>query len=240
LISSDIPGNLPSSLSQFVDVEIDTSSLLGFPLSPAEATDAALKARLASLKSAASRLHYLQKHDALVILKYSLILPSLQYNRRSSCCVDHHVLQEFDTALRECLLELLNVSLGEEQWAQATLPMREGGLGLRRACQIAPLACLASASGSSDLITAVLPSRHAGLVDPPFDIALSAWSQKQEERLLPQVYQQKSSAIGMHQSEHHLETGFLVLLSSSTLACVCWQLRHLDLETGSMRPHLQQ
>jgi len=64
----------------FTHVSIQKAVLLGSPLSAGEALDKALGARLQSLKTAAARLQRLHSHDALIILKYSLSLPSLLHN----------------------------------------------------------------------------------------------------------------------------------------------------------------
>jgi len=135
-----------------------------------------LNDQVARLRTASSRLSCLQSHDALVILKHSLSLPKLLHTLRSSCCVEHPALSEFDDQLRYCLRQILNVSLDDNQWSQATLPVRNGGLGIRRAHQIAPSAYLASASGAAPLVSLILPLRLQGLSDSRADQALAAWS----------------------------------------------------------------
>ena len=119
--------------------------------------DRALEARLSSLKTAAGRLRHLHAHDALLILKFSLSIPSLLHNLRSSFCCGHRLLKEFDTALRTSLSEIVNVSFDDTQWLQATLPVRDGGLGVRSCIQLAPSAFLASATGCLELTLAILP-----------------------------------------------------------------------------------
>ena len=127
------------------------------------------------MKTASTRLCLLQSHDALVILKHSLSLPKLQHNLRSSFCANHQALLEFDDLVRECLRSILNVSLDDEQWSQASLPVKNGGLGIRKAIQIAPSAYLASASGSTSLVSSILPLRLQGVPDPWIDQAMAAW-----------------------------------------------------------------
>ena len=56
------------------------------------------------------------------------------------------------------LSTILNVDLDNDSaWLQATLPVRAGGLGIRRAVQLASSAYLASAAGCSALIQEILP-----------------------------------------------------------------------------------
>ena len=137
--------------------------------------DKTLNIHVANLKIASTRLGLLQSHDALVILKNSLSLPKLQHNLRSSFCANHAALYEFDELVRECLCSILNVTLEDEQWIQATLPVKNGGLGIRKAIQIAPSAYLASAFGSANLVYSILPPRLQRVSDPCEGQAMAAW-----------------------------------------------------------------
>ena len=55
--------------------------------------------------------------------------------------------------------------------------MRAGGVGIRRAVQLAPSAYLASAAGRSELVSQILPSYLLETPDPNINLALSIWSQ---------------------------------------------------------------
>jgi len=122
--SSNVP---PDGLSNFRRVEVDQAILLGSPLSGKGSMDESLDSRIRSLQAASSRLRLLQAHDALLILKNSLSLPSLLHILRSAPCSGHPALLKFDEVLRESLSAVLNVTLNEAQWTQASLPVREGG-----------------------------------------------------------------------------------------------------------------
>ena len=73
------------------------------------------------------------------------------------------------TFLRPILSNALNISLGinDPAWAQAQLPVKLGGLGIRSACQLAPSAFLASAADASDTLKSMLPAslHNAGASD---------------------------------------------------------------------------
>ena len=72
----------------------------------------------------------------------------------------------------------MNVELSDNTWDQATLPVANGGLGIRRATDVALPAYLSSVSGSHALITQLLPHRlHdiSGTNDPTFIVAVSDW-----------------------------------------------------------------
>ena len=73
--------------------------------------------------------------------------------------------------------DVLNVDLSNEQaWLQASLPVHAGGLGVRRAAQLAPSAYLASAAGCSTLVHQILPS-SCNSTDPNLNSAISSWNQ---------------------------------------------------------------
>ena len=61
------------------------------------------------------------------------------------------------------------------QWTQASLPVRNGGLGIRRVSSLAPSAFLASAAGTLD-IQAKLLLRCLAPVDSAVDRVLEQWS----------------------------------------------------------------
>jgi len=73
------------------------------------------------------------------------------------------------------LSQLLKVTLINEQWVQASLPVKDGGLGIRRVAQIAPSAFLASASAAAPLISAILPSRLASVSDISISKSFNSW-----------------------------------------------------------------
>ena len=77
--------------------------------------------------------------------------------------------------MRDCLRVILNVTLDKEQWTQASLPVKSGVLGIRKAFQIAPSAYLATASGSASLVSSILRLRLNGVPDPYMNQALAAW-----------------------------------------------------------------
>ena len=117
----------------------------------------------------------LHSHDALVILKHSLSLPSLLHNLRSSPCAGHPLLETFDNVLRDSLSVILNQNFRENHWQQACLPVRNGGLGIRSACLLAPSAFLSSAASTATLVSSILPLRFLPLHDINHQSALRIW-----------------------------------------------------------------
>ena len=87
------------------------------------------------------------------------------------------MLREFNRLLGQGLSEILNISLSEDQWRQAALPVKAGGLGIRSASELASSAFLASAAGASDLVLRLLPRRLSASVDTAVTTTLQSWSQ---------------------------------------------------------------
>jgi len=193
IISNSIPQTLPSSVKDFLYVHSSDAVLLGSPLLRGAATQKVLGDRVESLKVAADRLEWLQAHDALTILKHTLSRPSLLHILRSSPCASHASLEEFDDTLRNCLSQMLNVTLNDQQWMQASLPVKDGGLGIRRVAQVAPSAFLASASAAALLIAAILPNRLASTLDTSISQTLTVWTSGRNisPPLLPATSKQK-------------------------------------------------
>ena len=87
-------------------------------------------------------------------------------------------MNAFDDALSSILSDVLNVDLSNElELLQASLPVRAGGLGVRRAAQLAPSAYFASAAGCSSLVHQILPS-FCNSTDHNLDSAIFYWNQR--------------------------------------------------------------
>jgi hypothetical protein len=133
-----------SQFNEFMHVSSDKATLLGAPLSVGSAMSAALLKKLNELRRAAERLVLVSAHDALILLRASAGAPKLMHILRSSPCTDNILLHEIDLVLRQCLCDITNVSLNDNNWKQASLPVNAGGLGIRSISAIALSAFLAS------------------------------------------------------------------------------------------------
>ena len=96
---------------------------------------------------------------------------------RSSPCTGHPELDTFDKLLRGCVEAIANSDLSELQWIQATLPVRNGGLGVRRVSSLAPSAFLASAAGTRDLQALIL-SKCQCPTDAHITSVMSVWTSR--------------------------------------------------------------
>ena len=112
-------------------------SLLGAPIFP-EAINTILNPKLENLKLMASRLNEIDNHEALFLLRHCFAMPKLTYFLRTSpCFLEQDTLEKFDKIIKDTLVNILNISLPDTAYKQATLPIAKGGLGLRLATEIA-------------------------------------------------------------------------------------------------------
>ena len=143
-------------LGDFIQLTPTSATLLGAPLVIGSAMDKCLQQRYNDLERAISRLELITSHDALVLLRASFSAPTMQHTLRSSPydgCVE---LTQFDALIRSALSKICNISLTDDQWLQASLPVRAGGLGIRRVSSLATPAFISSAVGTCNLQNQIL------------------------------------------------------------------------------------
>ena len=99
---------------------------------------------------------------------------------RSSPCSGHPALDRFDGTLRGCVGSITNIDLTDRQWLQASLPIRNGGLGIRRVASLAPSAFLDSAASTRDLQDKIL-IRCMATSDTAVERVLAHWSAKHSQ-----------------------------------------------------------
>jgi hypothetical protein len=100
----------------FRQIQPDSATLLGSPLSGGSAMEAAISTSFEKLSHAVQRLQLISSHDALVLLKNCLGGPKLQHVLRTSPCCEHPQLFELDKLLRSAITQICNVSLSDDQW----------------------------------------------------------------------------------------------------------------------------
>ena len=156
---TNITHHLSTTFTNFVTRQIQDLKFLGAPILPDVSLDEHLDNAISKLKAMENKLVDLSSQDALFIIRNSLALPKLNYILRATPCSGHHLLNVYDDNLRLMLINILNISLTDSEWAQATLPIGLGGLGVRKSAELAPSAYLASAAASLHLVDEVLPMR---------------------------------------------------------------------------------
>jgi hypothetical protein len=134
------------------------STLLGAPLTE-EALNDALSQKIDQIELIVNRLPKLSAHTALFLLKNCLSMPKMTYLLRCSPMFKvSSLLGQFDLVMRNALEQITNVTLDDDAWAQASLPVSRGGLGIRSALDLSIPAFLASAFYTSSLVSSILSS----------------------------------------------------------------------------------
>jgi hypothetical protein len=169
------PNSTDSVFSQFVPVTLDNATLLGAPLFQGSGLDITWSNYCSDLSRAIDRLTVIAAHDALILLKACFSAPKVQYILRSSPSMDHPGLAVFDNLLRDGLERITNSSLSNAQYLQASLPIKDGGLGVRRVASLALPCFLASAASTLSLQERILESAYLQ-PDPYIDSYLASWS----------------------------------------------------------------
>jgi hypothetical protein len=219
----DVLDKFRSIAPSILHVSTSQAMLLGAPIGSNAAIDTILSKKLLEFRLMADRLKQLRAHDAFFLLKNCFSLPKLQYILRCAPCFDSQVLQNYDDTIRDTLQSILNIALTENVWQQATLPVRNGGIGVRLATQVALPAFLSSVASSSDLVLQLLPTSlrsSAGMNDQLFTAAVEEWKSRSGHSQPPQlVFSQKHGTRHLSESSwrecclpHLTRPGFPALL----------------------------
>src|SRR6201996_7829045 len=186
--SSTIPPGL--LISDFTHLQPSNSVLLSAPLTGGAALDEALENSCSTLSTAASRLSCISAHDALVLLKSCVSTSKILHILRSSPCSGHPTLMSIDGILRQCVSRITNTGLSDDQWAQAALPVKAGGLGIRSASRLAPSAYLSAFSASAQLQALILALPSVPLSHHE-ESALAVWTSLSAVSSPPQPFPTK-------------------------------------------------
>ena len=145
--------------------------LLGSPLT-STAIRPQFQHKLSIFKAMAEKVSLLDGHPAFFLLKNCFSIPKLMYLLRSSPTFQHpDLLADFYDCLKSCATDICNASFDDIGWIQATLHIRLGGIGLRRASDLALPAYLASISASQSLISEITqPENIPHALDSCFDV----------------------------------------------------------------------
>ena len=124
-------------LQSFTRVDVGSASLLGAPLFHGSELDKSWSGCCDDPTRAAKRLCDIGCQDALILLRSSFSARKVLHLLRCAPSVSHAALQTFDSLLRDCVQCITNSKLSDIQWLQASLPVRDGGLGVRRVSSLA-------------------------------------------------------------------------------------------------------
>ena len=129
---------------------------LGAPLTN-EAIPPTLKSKKEEVERLMSRLDIIDSHPAFTILRNCFSLPKFLYILRTSPTFKStDSLREIDDIIFKGLSSVTNVSFEGPAGTQASLPVSRGGLGIRRACDVAIPAFLSSSYATATLVGEIL------------------------------------------------------------------------------------
>ena len=97
------------------------------------------------------------------------------FTRFEHQCSDNPQLLKFDKLQQKFITDVINVNMNDNQWTQATLSVKDGGLGIHSVTVLAPSAFLASAAGTLRIQNDTLPVRLHIQVDSSKVRTIDAW-----------------------------------------------------------------
>ena len=131
--------------------------LLGAPIYE-EAADNVLLEKLEDLRRMGERLDFIDAQDAVFLLRNCYAIPKLTYFLRTAPTFKNaDTLKLYDLELKKILEGILNIKMDDSAWDQSSLPVKKGGLGIRKATDLALPCFISSAYGASGGINALLP-----------------------------------------------------------------------------------
>ncbi len=83
---------------------------------------------------------------------------------------------KIDNVIKNCLESIMNVHINEEQWKQASLPIKIGGLGIRKTEDITLPAFLSSVYGSKNLVSQIMNNSSGEPLIHYFEDAINEWN----------------------------------------------------------------
>ena len=150
--------NFKQLLPDLKITSIDESIILGSPIA-AQGVRSEIKSKLDALKRMISRLNLIDPHQAFVLLKNSFAIPKMTYLLRSSPAFQQvDLLDDFDITVRKSMSSITNIDFTDDSWTQVSLPVRSGGLGIRKSVDIALPCFISSALSAHSLVEAILLS----------------------------------------------------------------------------------
>ena len=153
-----------------------TLTLLGSPLMM-DAVAVTADQKLMELKRLYAGLLGINSHVAYFLLKNCLLIPKLNYFLRTTpLWLFPSFLSLADELTKNCLESLLNLRLEDNSWTLACLPIKFGGLGIRKLSDICVPAFLASAYGVSDFIKSIFSNYGDGISISYLSEAVEHWN----------------------------------------------------------------
>jgi hypothetical protein len=155
-------------------------SLLGSPIFD-QGFKNTVEKTIITVENLLNKAKLLNRHVAYTLIKNCLFIPKFNFFLRTiPFWKFSKYVNSIDSSLKSCLERILNLRLTDLQWRQSTLPIRFGGLGIRRISDICLPAFLSSINGVKKLVSLLLNSKDNELIIHHYDEALAVWDVENE------------------------------------------------------------
>jgi hypothetical protein len=136
----------------------ESLSLLGSPIFD-QGFKNTVEKTIITVENLLNKAELLNRHVAYTLIKNCLFIPKFNFLLRTTPFWKFsNYVNSIDSSLKSCLERILNLRLTDLQWRQSTLPIRFGGLGIRRISDICLPAFLSSINGVKKLVSLLLNS----------------------------------------------------------------------------------
>lgn len=150
--------------------------LLGAPITE-EAMERIFIKLHSKMKLMFERLGLLKHHMAFFILKNCFAIPKVTYLLRTSAYFKYeYLLQRMDEDIKNTLRSICNSEFNDQKSKLISLPVRSGGLGIRKASEICLPAFLSSVYSVINLVTLMYSDLSDETMVSDFNCALEKWS----------------------------------------------------------------
>jgi hypothetical protein len=161
----------------------ESLSLLGSPIFDQDFKNTVEKT-IITVENLLNKAELLNRHVAYTLIKNCLFIPKFNFLLRTTPFWKFsNYVNSIDSSLKYCLERILNLRLTDLQWRQSTLPIRFGGLGIRRISDICLPAFLSSINGVKKLVSLLLNSKDNELNIHHYDEALAVWGVANENEI---------------------------------------------------------
>ncbi|XP_065315661.1 uncharacterized protein LOC135924531 [Gordionus sp. m RMFG-2023] len=144
---------------------------LGSPVGGHEAISTFLHSSLDILLKLEDIFTLLPSHKSFFLLKNFFFIPRILYALRSTPIFKYPIpIQTYEKGIKDLTEKIVNIRFNETAWAQATLPTKFGGLGIR-----SPLDLATTTFISSSLLTKPITTAHNSKEDLSLIVAMDIW-----------------------------------------------------------------
>jgi hypothetical protein len=161
----------------------ESLSLLGSPIFD-QGFKNTVEKTIITVENLLNKAELLNRHVAYTLIKNCLFIPKFNFLLRTTPFWKFsNYVNSIDSSLKSCLERILNLRLTDLQWRQSTLPIRFGGLGIRRISDICLPAFLSLINGVKKLVSLLLNSKDNELNIHHYDEALAVWGVANENEI---------------------------------------------------------